>query len=165
MARKGKRTGSAGAGTAGSYEWHNRHLYGSVESPGPKARKNVVNPDLAFKTDKEPMWTFLNLLRILVKRKYSFAIEYDGPELGLSDSTRELVPMDTVLEALRKHTDAEPPFGGFRMVLVYDLDEKVMAYLKVKAGTKVKLKVKGTISSASWDKVRTDVRRKFHADV
>ena len=56
MARKDKK-GSPDPGAAGSYEWHNRHLYGSVESPGPKAKANALNPDLGFKTDKEPMWT------------------------------------------------------------------------------------------------------------
>jgi len=149
-------------GAIGSYEWHNRHLYGSSASGDPKSKANVVNPDMAFKTDKEPMWTFRSMMSLMAKRKFSFAIEYDGPELGLSDSTRERVPMEDVLQALKAHADAKPPFGGFRMVLVYDLDEKVMAYLKVKAGTKVKLKVKGTISTAAWDKIRAGVRRKFH---
>jgi hypothetical protein len=165
MARKGKKDGSLGIGEAGSYEWHNRHLYGSAESPSPKAMANIINPDLVFRTDKEPMWTFRGMLRILVKRKFSFAVEYDGPELGLSDSTRELVPMNAVLEALQEHADTEPPFTGFRMVLVHDADEKVMAYLKVKNGVKVKLKIKGTLTTIVWDKIRVEVRKKFHVDV
>jgi len=165
MARKGKKSGSPDTGSAGSYEWHNRHLYGSSESPGPEAMANVINPDLKFKTDKEPMWTFRGMLRIMVKQRFSYAVEYDGPELGLSGSAREMVPMDAVLEALQGKDDAEPPFSGFRMVLVYDGDEKVLAHLKVKKGTRVKLKVKGTVSKAMWDKVKADIRRKFHVDV
>jgi hypothetical protein len=165
MAGKGRKGGDPPRGAPGSYEWHNPHLYGSYDSGDPRGRTDTVNPSLAFKTDKDPMWTFRGMMRILLKRGFSYAVEYDGPTLGLSDSTRELVPIEAVLEALQKHSDAEPPFGGFRLVAVHDDDEEVEARLKVGGGTKVKLKVKGSIPTTSWDKIRSDVRKRYHVDV
>ena len=90
MARKGGKGGDAPRGAAGSYEWHNRHLYGSYESGDQRGSRGTVGPNLAFKTDKEPMWTFRSMMTILLKRGFTNAVEYDGPTLGLSDSTREL---------------------------------------------------------------------------
>jgi hypothetical protein len=165
MARKGGKGDDGSRGTAGSYEWHNRHLYGSYDSGDPRGRKDTTSPSLAFKTDKEPMWTFRSMMTILQKRGFPNAVEYDGPVLGLSDSTRELVPVEAVLKALKKHSDATPPFGGFRLVAVLDKDEEVEAKLKVGGGTKVKLKIMGSIPTALWEKIRSDVRRKFHAEV
>ncbi len=165
MARKGKKSGDQPRGAPGSYEWHNPHLYSSYESGDQRGSRETVSPSLAFKTDKDPMWTFRGMMRILLKREFSHAVEYDGPTLGLSDSTRELVPVEAVLEALQKHADAEPPFGGFRLVAVHDKDEEVEARLKVGGGTKVKLKIKGSVPTSLWDKIRSDVRRKYHVDV
>ena len=165
MARKGGKGDEGPRGAAGSYEWHNRHLYGSYESGDQRGSRETVGPSLAFKTDKEPMWTFRSMMTILHKRGFSNAVEYDGPTLGLSDSTRELVPVEAVLKALKKHSDASPPFGGFRLVAVLDKDEEVEARLKVGGNTKVKLKIKGSIPTTLWDKTRSDVRRKFHAEV
>jgi hypothetical protein len=152
-------------GRLGSFEASNRPYYPNVEAPTKAQRTNIVNASLSFKTDKAPMPAFRTMLRILVKRKFSNAIEYDGPELGLSDSTREMVPMDAVMEALQGKDGASVPFGGFRMVMIYDLDDQVSVKLKVKDGTKIKLKLKGTLAIHAWDKIRADVRRKFHIEV
>jgi hypothetical protein len=133
-----------------------------------KARKTrIVNPSLAFKTDMEAFKTFKRMLRILPKRNFSYAFEYDGPELGLSDHTLELVDMVDVMDALGKVPEADAPFGGFKAVLVYDHDNKITAKVKVKDGsmTKVKLKIKGTLLKAVWNQIRSDVKRKFHVDV
>ena len=111
------------------------------------------------------MPTFRTMMGILLKRGFTNAVEYDGPPLGLSDSTRELVPVEAVMEALKRHRDAEPPFGGFRLVAVLDKDEEVEAKLKVSGSTKVKLKIKGSIPTTLWDKIRSDVRRKYHVEV
>jgi hypothetical protein len=152
-------------GASGSFEWHNKHLYGSMESEGPRGRSHTVSPGLAFKTEKDPMVTFRNMLKILARRDFSEAFEYNGPELGLSDSTMEMVPIDDVLDVLQYMESAAVPFGGFRCVLVYDKDDKVKAKLKVKSGTSVKLKVKGTIVKSVWDRIRADVKKKFRLDV
>jgi hypothetical protein len=165
MARKSGKGLDAPRGSPGSFEWHNRHLYSSYESGDQSGSRDTVSPGLSFKTDKEPMWTFRAVIRILLKRKFTNAVEYDGPPLGLSDSKRELVSVEAVLEALQKHADAAPPFGGFRLVAVLDGDEKVEARLKVGGGTKVKLKVKGKIPTSVWDRLRADVRKKFRVDV
>jgi hypothetical protein len=165
MARKGGKGDEGPRGAAGSYEWHNRHLYGSYESGDQRGSRETVSPGLSFKTDKEPMQTFRRMMTILLKRGFENAVEYDGPTLGLSNSTRELVPVEAVLKALKKHQDASPPFGGFRLVAVLDKDEEVEARLKVSGSTKVKLKMKGSVPTTLWDKIRSDVRRKFHAEV
>jgi hypothetical protein len=165
LSRKGRKGKDGPRGAAGSYEWHNPHLYSSYSSGDPKGRKDTSSPGLSFKTDKGPMWTFRSMMGILQGRGFSYAVEYDGPALGLSDSTRELVPVEAVLDALKRHRDAEPPFGGFRLVAVLDGHDEVEARLKVSGSTKVKLKVRGNIPTTLWDKIRSDVRRKFHAEV
>lgn len=113
------------------------------------------------------MKVFRGLLRILTKRGFSHALEYDGPELGLSDGTPELVPMEAVLQALEGKDNAQVPWGGFKALLKYDDDDTVSARLKVRKGTetKVKLKLKGTIPRAEWSKVQADLRKKFHVKV
>ena len=107
------------------------------------------------------------MLRIFMKRGFSYALEYDGPDLGLSEGTLELVPMEEVLEALQGKDNAEVPWGGFKATLIYDNDYTVSARLKVRKGTetKVKVKVKGTIPKAGWSKVQADLRKKFHVKV
>jgi hypothetical protein len=152
-------------GQPGSFEAANRPYYPNIQEPTSKQRANIVNPSLSFKTDKEPMSAFRTMMGIMVKRHFSYAVEYDGPELGLSDSRREKVPMDAVMDALQGKDGADVPFGGFRMVLIYDRDDEVLAKLKVKDGTKVKLKLKGTLAVHAWDKIRALVRRKFHVEV
>ncbi len=152
-------------GQLGSFEASNRPYYPNLEPETKGQRANITGPSLSFSTDKEAMWTFRVMMRIMEKRKFSNAVEYDGPHLGLSDSTREEVPVEAVLEALQEHADADPPFGGFRMVLVHDRDDGILATLKVKKGTKVKLKVKGTLANTEWEKIRSDVRRKFRVEV
>lgn len=133
-----------------------------------KARKTrIVNPTLTFKTDMEAFKAFKAMLRILPKRNFSYAFEYDGPELGLSDHRIEMVDMKKVQRALGKISEADAPFGGFKAVLVYDHDNSIIAKVKVKEGslTKVKLKMKGTLLKAVWNQIRKDVVRKFHVDV
>ncbi|MCJ2539711.1 MAG: hypothetical protein LN414_00395 [Candidatus Thermoplasmatota archaeon] len=130
-----------------------------------RQRTHIVSPSMSFKTDKPPMRVFRGLLRIFLKRDFSDVWEYDGPDLGLSDGTPELVPLEVVLEALQGKDDAEVPWGGFRALLIYDNDHKITSRLKVKKGTKVKVKVKGTIPKTVWSKVQADIRKKFHVKV
>ena len=163
MARK-DRNGTPARGAPGSFEWHNRHIYGSYESGDPGGRTGIDGPGLSFRTDKEPMRAFRDMMGVLMKRGFSNAVEYDGPPLGLSDSSRELVPVEAVLQALRAKDGTAPPFGGFRIVMVLDDDEKVLAKVKVSRGTKVKLKLRGNIPKTLWDRIRATVRRKFHVD-
>lgn len=165
MGKKKEKDRSPKKGAAGSFEWHNKHLYGSMEPEGPKGQTHTVSPALAFKTRKEPLMVFRSMLRILSKRDFSYAFKYNGPVLGLSDSTLELVPMDSVVDALEEISSADVPFGGFRCVLVYDKDDKITAKLKVKGRTTVKLKIKGTILKSVWDRIRTETKKKFHLDV
>ena len=165
MGKKKEKDRSPEKGASGSFEWHNKHLYGSMEPEGPKGRTHTVSPALAFKTGKEPLMVFQSMLRILSKRDFSYAFKYNGPELGLSDSTLELVPIDSVVDALEEMGSADVPFGGFRCVMVYDKDDKVTAKLKVKGRTTVKLKIKGTILKSVWDRIRSETKKKFHFDV
>jgi len=165
LGKKKEKDRSPEKGASGSFEWHNKHLYGSIEPEGPKGRTHTVSPALAFKTGKAPLMVFRSMLRILSKRDFSYAIEYNGPKLGLSDSTLELVPMDSVVDALEEMDGADVPFGGFRCVLVYDKDDKITAKLKVKGRTTVKLKIKGTIPKSVWDRIRLEAKKKFHLDI
>jgi len=154
-------------GQPGSYESANRPYYPNIQDKTERQRSHIVNPSLTFRTDRSPMKVFRGLLRILTKRGFSYALEYDGPDLGLSDGTPELVPMEAVLQALEGKDNAPVPWGGFKALLKYDEDDTVSARLKVKKGTetKVKLKLKGTIPRAEWSKVQADLRKKFHVKV
>jgi hypothetical protein len=108
------------------------------------------------------------MLRILAKRGFPWVIDFDGPRLGITRARDELVPVDEVLEALGGMEDTDVnDLLGMRVVLVHELDERVMAKLKVREGgqTKVKLRIKGTILKASWNRIRGDIKRKFHVNV
>ncbi len=134
-----------------------------------KARRvNIVSPYLDFRTDREAVRSFRDMLRILAKRGFPWVIDFDGPRLGITRARDELVPVDEVLEALvgKEDTDVSDLLG-MKIVLVHELDERVMAKLKVREGghTKVKLRVKGTILKASWNRIRGDIKRKFHVNV
>ena len=154
-------------GQPGSYEAANRPYYPNIQDKTERQRTHIVNASLTFRTDRPPMKVFRGLLRILTKRGFSYALEYDGPNLGLSDGTPELVPMEAVLQALEGKDNALVPWGGFKALLKYDEDDTVSARLKVKKGTetKAKLKLKGTIPRAEWSKVQADLRKKFHVTV
>lgn len=113
------------------------------------------------------MRTFRGMLSILVKRGFVHALDYDGPDLGITHGRDELVPMDEVMEALGRADGDDIPFGGLKMVLVNDVSPGVKVKVQVKEGrsTKVKLKVKGTLMKAAWNQIRADVKRKFHVKV
>ena len=133
-----------------------------------KARQTrIISPALTFKTERQALRTLRGMLTVLGKGSFSHATEYDGPELGLSDHKKEMVPLGRVIEALHGADETDIPFGGLKMVLVYDHDPQVRAKLRVKEGdeTKVKLKVKGTILKAAWNQIRADIKRKFHVIV
>jgi len=134
-----------------------------------KARRvNIVSPYMTFKTDRPAMRSFRGMMRILAKRGYPYVLDFDGPELGITNSRDEMVYVDEVLEALVDMDDEDiPSFLGIKAVLVNKLDERISVKLKVTIGsqTKVKVRFKGTILKASWNQLKGDVRRKFHVTV
>lgn len=128
----------------------------------------IVSPYLSFETTKPAMQTFRRMLRVLDKSGFAFVVDFDGPELGIERSREEMVQVDEVIERLAGMDDMDvPSFLGIRATLQYELDEDVTVRLKVKVGgeTKVKLKVKGTLTKKVWNQLRADVRRKFHVKV
>lgn len=127
----------------------------------------IVNPYLDFRTDTAAMKAFRTMLSIMLKQAFSYAYEYDGPPLGLSDETREMVPIEDVLEALEDKDGARVPLMGLRCTMVYDHDGKVIASLKVKGRgrSRVRLRIKGTLLKSSWNHLRSHVKRRFHVEV
>lgn len=127
----------------------------------------IVDPSLDFRTDIAAMRAFQTMLRILLKQGFGQAYEYDGPPLGLSDETREMVPMEDVLEALEDKDGARVPLMGLRCTMVHDHDATVIAHLKVKGGSRsrVRLRIKGTMLKSSWNHLRSHVKRRFHVEV
>lgn len=167
MGRRKRDTVMDEPGQVGSFESANRPYYPNVQGKTEKQRTHIVNPSLKFRTDRPPMRVFRGMLRILSRRGFGNALEYDGPDLGLSSAKRELVSMGSVLKALEGKDNAEVPWGGFKALVIYDDDDTMSARLKVKEGTetKVKLKVKGTLPKAEWNKIQADLRKKFHVKV
>lgn len=127
----------------------------------------IVSPYMSFRTERYAMRTFRGMISILVKRGFVHTLDYDGPDLGITHGRDELVPMDKVMEALDRADEDDIPFGGLKMVLVNDGNPRVKVKVRVKEGrsTKVKLKVKGTLTKAAWNQIRADVKRKFHVKV
>ena len=128
----------------------------------------IVSPYLDFKTDKPAMQTFRRMLRILDKAEFQYVVDFDGPQLGIERSRDERVFVDEVIEKLATMDDMDiPSFLGIRATLQYAPDEDVSVRLKVKIGeeTKVKVKVRGTITKHVWNQLRADIRRKLHVKV
>lgn len=134
-----------------------------------KARRvNIVSPYLYFKTEREAVRAFRGMLRILARRGFPWVMDFDGPRLGITKTRDELVPVQEVLDALTDMDDRDVnDLLGMKVVLVHELDDRVTAKVKVREGgrTKVKVRIKGTILKASWNRIRGDVKRKFHVNV
>ncbi len=133
-----------------------------------KARATrIVDPYMDFKADVAAMRAFRTMLSILLKQDFGYAYEYDGPPLGLSDETREMVPMEDVVRALEDKDGARVPLLGLRCTMVHDKDGKVTASLKVtgRGSCRVRLRVKGTMLKSSWNHLRSHVKRRFHVEV
>ncbi len=152
-------------GEPGSYEWHNKQYYSSVEPEGPRGRTHIVSPALAFKTEKEPVVVLRGMLRILSKHDFSGVIRYEGPDVGVPRNADGGMPTDDLVHALEDVEGGTPPFMGFRCVLAYDGEDDVVARIKVSGHSKAKLKVKGTIPRSTWDRLRKDIKRKYHLKV
>jgi hypothetical protein len=128
----------------------------------------IVSPYLSFETERSAMRTFRGLLEVLAKSDFLYVIDFDGPELGITRPRDEDILVEEVLEALTIHDDDDiPVFLGIRTVLRYKHDREVTAKVKVRTGgeTKVKLKVRGTITKHTWNQIRARIRRKFHVKV
>lgn len=127
----------------------------------------IVSPYMTFRTERYAMRAFRGMLKILVKRGFVHALDYDGPKLGIAHSRDELVPMDKVMEALKEADEGDIPFMGLKIVMADDGEPKVRVKVRVSEGsqTKVKIKVKGTLTKAAWNQIRADVKRKFHVKV
>ena len=104
-------------------------------------------------------------LRLLAKREFSTVTSYDGPDVTLPGSGSGIVPTEDVVHALEDVEGETPPFMGWKCVLAHDREDDARAKLKVSGSTTVKLKVKGTIPRSNWDRLRKDIKRKFHLKV
>jgi hypothetical protein len=144
--------------------------YGTIEYDEDKKAKRtrIVSPYMSFETERGAMRTLRGMLKILAKRHFVYVVDFDGPELGITRDRDELVTVDEVLKAMEEMDDTDvPSFLGIRVVLMYKHDRDITAKLKVRIGgeTKVKLKVKGTITKTTWNNIRAHTRRKFHVTV
>jgi hypothetical protein len=131
-------------------------------------RTRIVSPYLSFETPRSAMETFRGMLRILERRRFSYVVDFDGPELGITRPRDECVRVEEVLDRLVTMDDTDiPSLLGIRTALMYEHDHGVTLKLKVRTGseTKVKLRVKGTLLRSSWNQIRADVKRKFHVKV
>jgi hypothetical protein len=131
-------------------------------------RTRIVSPYLSFETERPAMKTFRGMLKVMDKKGFSFVLDFDGPDLGITRGRAEGVLVDEVLEALLLMDASDVPWLlGIRTVLMKELDQDVTIKIKVKAGreTKVKVKVKGTLRRPTWDQIRADIKRKFHVKV
>lgn len=131
-------------------------------------RTRIVSPYLSFGTERSAMATLRKMLGILEKRDFPYVVDFDGPELGIKRPKDECVWVEEVLEKLEEMDDTDvPSLLGIRTELMHERDRSVTARLKVRIGgeTKVKLKVKGTVTRSNWDQIRADIKRKFHVKV
>jgi hypothetical protein len=151
----------------GTHEYSFAHLYPTAKTSSAAQKANIQSPKLSFKTDTAPLKTFRLVLETFRRGHFSWAIMYDGPELGLSDETPEMVDMEKVVDALAQKKEEVLPFGGLKAVLVYDTDQKVRARVSIKGGsaTKVKVKVRGAVSKTDWNLIKNRINKRFHVQV
>lgn len=148
-------------GEAGSYEWHYKQYYSSIEPKGSRGRTHIVSPSIAFKTDKEPVVVLRNMLHILDNRDFEEVLVFDGPVVELPGSEGDRILTSDLVFALTDVRDISPPFRGFRCVMAHEKERDVRAKLKV-GRTKTRLRIKGTIPRPVWDRICKDIKKKFH---
>ena len=151
----------------GTHEYVYSHIYPTAKTTSEAQKANTLSPKLSFKTDTAPLKTFRHALETLRRGHFSWAIMYDGPELGLSDETPEMVDMEKVVDALSSKKEEVLPFGGLKAVLVYDTNQKVRAKVSIKGGgtTKVKVKVRGAVSKTDWNLIKNRINKRFHVQI
>lgn len=163
MERDGEQGRFPRKGEAGSYEWHNKQYYSSIEPEGSRGRIHIQGPSMSFKTSRHPVVVLRAVLHILDNRHFEEVLTYNGPtvELPRQDGGRVLT-RDLVL-ALKTLEGRPSPLWGFRCELAQGKEHDVKARLTV-GKRKTRLKIKGAIQRAVWDRIRKDINRKLHLD-